>query len=172
MLRAIYLVCCCVVSGSGPSNVAAAFTPEKKVIILHDAHEGSHGTCQSFALLCVPTDCSESHDALYHNKSIDFDAIDASDAHVFLTRFFPATMDMAAWQKYNVLMLVRLDLMAWSLGAYKGMNPHDQLGKPGDAVYYNVSHMDKVVKHKVRRTLSPSLPPPPPPQHQQQPRWR
>ena len=141
-----------------------------KAIILHDAHEGSHGTCQAFAKLCVRTDCRETHDAVYHNWSIDFDGIDASNAEVFLTRFYSKNTNISAWRKYKVLVLVRQDLLAWSLGVYHTSNPAEIVAKPGQPLYINTTLLHKciIAKASSRRCLVDFRicpPPPHPPTH-------
>ena len=130
------------------SSLAA--TTRKKVLILHEAHEGSHATCEALGHLCVHTDCREVHDALYHDKRIDFEAINNSSAQVFLTRFFPRDQPLDEWQNYRVLMLVRQDLFAWSMGMYHFVNPREELGKAGQNVTFKASLLDKDVKKRVR----------------------
>ena len=105
------------------------------------------------AKLCIKVDCSEMHDALYHNKKIDFETIDASKASVFLTRFFPVDQPMAPWHRYSVLVLVRQDLLAWTLGAYHGHNPHEPKGEVGESVYFNETLVRKTAQQKVIRWL-------------------
>jgi hypothetical protein len=139
--------------GTAANDVVAAASSmqaQQKFVILHDAHEGSHATCEALAHLCVRTDCSENHDALYHNKTIDWPTIEASHAQVFLTRFFPMDMPLDHWKNYSVLMLARKDLFSWAMGLYHFSDPKQQLGKSGDAVNFSTSTLIKSVQSRVR----------------------
>jgi hypothetical protein len=132
-----------------PRPVSVALVAAKKVVILHDAHEGSHATCEAFAHLCVRTDCREVHDALFHNNTIDWPAITASDAEVFLTRFFPPHQSLEPWLNTSVLLLVRRDVLAWSLGSFHISFPHEPKALPGQLVNINASLVEVMIKRKI-----------------------
>jgi hypothetical protein len=129
----------------GPLAAAAA----KQVVILHDAHEGSHASCEAFAHLCVRTDCREVHDALFHNNTIDWPSITSSDAEVFLTRFYPPHQSLDPWQNTSVLLLVRRDILAWSLGSFHLSFPHEPRGQPGELLNINASLVETMLKRKL-----------------------
>lgn len=124
---------------------------DSKVLILHDVHEGSHGSCEAFAHLCVKTDCSERHDA-NRIHPLMWDEINNSDNELFLTRFKPETgrQDAKNFVNHTVVYLVRENLFDWAIATYFWVNGQLSKGDPEDIIEFQTSALDKAVQERVR----------------------
>ena len=120
-----------------------------KVVILHEAHEGSHATCEAFAHLCVATDCREIHDAR-STRDIDWPFIESSDDELFLLRFYPIISAAHPFLNHTVIFLVREDLFHWGLGTYHTQFRHEPRAEPGSPVHINGTNLLHVWKKRVR----------------------
>ena len=133
---------------------------DAKVTILHDAHEGSHATCEAFAHLCVKTDCREIHDGTITGKrNIDWPYIESSEDELFLLRFPPRRASPKPFLNHSVIILVRENLFDWGLGTFHSQFAREPRASPGEPVFINGTKLLKVWERRVSHHDRCEVPP-------------
>jgi hypothetical protein len=140
----------------------------RKLLLLHNGHQGSHAICASFMNLCLPVDCSEKYD-YFHNAKREGEGITAitrwqeiaaSPAIVILLRVdleeLLRVTDLG--ELYDIVVLQRSDLMFYTLSSYsKRLHLGSETGQLDDpqfqkndyvasAISYDLHHVDQQAK--------------------------
>lgn len=135
----------------------------RKIILVHNGHQGSHAICANFMNLCLPVDCSEKYDYFSYRSTNKeevnakatrrWSEIAASPALVILLRVdVEELLRVADLERlYDIVVLQRSDLMFYVLSTYsKRLHLGDETGQLDDPQFQNSDYLASPISYDMQ----------------------